>query len=74
MYEKLEYLQMEYDKISFSSQFSAIPGAQFVFIFKIFDSRARSRESSRRLFAWPGEAYVVFIYDQDLSRQENLIL
>lgn len=27
MYEKLEYLQMEYGKISFSSQFSAIPGA-----------------------------------------------
>lgn len=43
---------MEYDKISFSSQFSAIPGAQFVFILKIFDSRARSRESSRRLLAW----------------------
>lgn len=43
---------MEYDKISFSSQFSAIPGAQFVFIFKIFDSRARSTESSWRLLAW----------------------
>lgn len=72
LYEKLEYLQMEYDKISFSSQFSAIPGAQFVLFLKYLTPEP-DREKVHEDYQH-GEAYVVFIYGQDLSRQEKLIL